>query len=107
MNYQELSAKKADLLRQAQELEKQIEEAKKAERSAVIVKIRQMLADNGLTVADLASVKTGKTGAGAGSKVAPKYQDPNTGATWSGRGLKPKWVQAALASGKSLDDLKV
>ena len=107
MNYQELAAKKADLERQAAELEKQIKEAMQAERAGVITKIRQMLADNGLTVADLMSAKSPRGASGNGSKVAPKYKDPATGSTWSGRGLKPKWGQAALADGKSLDDLKV
>jgi len=27
------------------------------------------------------------------SKVAPKYKDPISGATWSGRGLAPKWIE--------------
>ena len=35
------------------------------------------------------------------------YRNPTTGDTWSGRGLKPKWVMEALASGVSLDDLRV
>lgn len=25
-------------------------------------------------------------------KVAPKYRDPATGATWTGRGIAPKWI---------------
>lgn len=40
--------------------------------------------------------------------VAPKYADPDDASkTWSGRGRKPKWVEACLASGKTLDDLKI
>ncbi|KEP70318.1 trans-acting regulatory protein HvrA [Thioclava dalianensis] len=40
--------------------------------------------------------------------VAPKYANPaNPSETWSGRGRKPRWVQAALDQGKSLDDLKI
>jgi DNA-binding protein H-NS len=35
--------------------------------------------------------------------VAPKYRDPATGATWAGRGLKPRWLAAAIKSGKSLE----
>lgn len=38
-------------------------------------------------------------------KPAVKYRDPATGSTWSGRGLQPAWVKAALASGKTLDEL--
>ena len=44
----------------------------------------------------------------ATSSVAPKYAHPeNPSMTWSGRGRKPKWVEAALAAGKSLDDLAI
>ena len=40
-------------------------------------------------------------------KVAPKYRDPQTGSTWSGRGLKPRWLSAALAAGRSLDEFRL
>ena len=39
-------------------------------------------------------------------KVAPKYRD-NAGNTWSGRGSRPRWLQAALDSGQTLEDLAV
>jgi len=31
--------------------------------------------------------------ASAGTKVAPKYRNPATGETWTGRGKAPKWIQ--------------
>ena len=41
-------------------------------------------------------------------KVLPKYRNPQIPAeTWSGRGKKPKWVIAALATGQRLDELKI
>jgi DNA-binding protein H-NS len=36
--------------------------------------------------------------------VAPKYRNNATGETWTGRGLKPKWLQAALNGGAKLED---
>ena len=48
--------------------------------------------------------KRAKPSANAGRKVAPKYRNPATGDTWSGRGLKPKWLTAALNSGRSLSE---
>ena len=42
-----------------------------------------------------------------GRKVAPKYRDPDTGDTWSGRGRKPKWLEAKIEAGRTLEDLKV
>lgn len=37
-----------------------------------------------------------------------KYANPaNAAETWTGRGRKPRWAEAALKSGKSLDDLLI
>ncbi len=37
-----------------------------------------------------------------------KYANPaNKSETWTGRGRKPRWVEAALKAGKSLDDLAI
>jgi len=36
-----------------------------------------------------------------------KYRCAATGATWSGRGLQPAWLKAALAAGKQLSDFDV
>jgi DNA-binding protein H-NS len=42
------------------------------------------------------------------AKVAAKYRNPdNQEETWTGRGRKPKWVQAALAEGRVLADLAI
>src|SRR5712672_2148008 len=40
--------------------------------------------------------------------VAPKYRNPaNPTETWAGRGLKPRWLAAALKSGKKLEDFSI
>ncbi|HEX5357677.1 MAG TPA: H-NS histone family protein [Aquabacterium sp.] len=109
-NYQELLAQKAALEKQAADLEKQLQDARRAERAGVIAQIKSLLAEHGLTVADL-GLKAGKPATGgsasAGRKVAPKYRNAQTGETWTGRGLQPKWVQAAIASGKKLEDFAI
>ncbi len=47
-------------------------------------------------------------GRGVRGKVAPKYRNPeNPSETWAGRGLKPRWLTAALKSGKKLDDFVI
>jgi DNA-binding protein H-NS len=44
----------------------------------------------------------------AGRSVAPKYCNPeNPLETWAGRGLKPRWLVAAIRSGKSLEDFAI
>ncbi|WP_347311692.1 H-NS histone family protein [Defluviimonas sp. SAOS-178_SWC] len=38
----------------------------------------------------------------------PKYANPaNKSETWTGRGRKPRWVEAALKSGKTMEDLAI
>jgi DNA-binding protein H-NS len=48
-----------------------------------------------------------KARGGSPGAVAPKYRDPETGATWAGRGLKPRWLTAAIKSGKSLEHFAI
>jgi DNA-binding protein H-NS len=45
---------------------------------------------------------------GPKGSVAPKYQNPeNPEETWAGRGLKPRWLAAALKTGKTLEDFLI
>jgi DNA-binding protein H-NS len=40
--------------------------------------------------------------------VAPKYRNPqNPSETWAGRGLKPRWLAAAIKTGKKMDDFLI
>jgi hypothetical protein len=40
--------------------------------------------------------------------AGPKYRNPeNPAETWSGKGSRPAWVEAALAEGKSLESLEI
>ena len=94
-----------ELLAQKASLEKQIAETQRQERADAIAKVKSLMAEYGLTATDIA----GKAGpaprtSSAGKKVAPKYRNPGTGETWTGRGLQPNWLKSALASGKKLDD---
>jgi DNA-binding protein H-NS len=40
--------------------------------------------------------------------VAPKYRNPeNPSETWAGRGLKPRWLVAAMKGGKKIEDFAI
>jgi DNA-binding protein H-NS len=95
----------SELLAQKAALEKQILDAQREEKAAAIAQVKSLMSEHGLTLADLGNVRAlAAPKRAAGSKVAPKYRDAATGDTWSGRGLQPKWLKAALASGRSLAD---
>ena len=40
-------------------------------------------------------------------KVAPKYRDPKSGQTWTGRGRKPKWVADIIEAGGKIEDYTI
>ena len=94
-----------ELMAQRAALEKQIEETQQRERSDAIAKVKSLMADYGLTIADLSGRAKGVPK--APSKVAAKYRNKATGETWSGRGLKPKWLQAAINGGATREDVAV
>jgi DNA-binding protein H-NS len=49
-----------------------------------------------------------RMGGGARGSVAPKYRNPdNPAETWAGRGLKPRWLSAAIKAGKKIEDFSI
>ncbi|MBF6632050.1 MAG: H-NS histone family protein [Comamonas sp.] len=84
-----------ELLNQRAELEKQIEAVRKEAIAAAITEARAIVLGYELTEEDIFFSKkitrTSITGYVV-KTVAPKYRDPITGATWSGRGKPPLWI---------------
>lgn len=99
----------SELLAQKAALEQQILDAQREQRAQAIAQVRTLMAEYGLTLADLGSraATAPRKASGTGGKVAAKYRNTSTGDTWSGRGLQPNWLKAALANGARLEDFKV
>lgn len=98
-------AKLNELLAQKAALEKQIAETQHAERQSAIAQIKTLMAEYGIAATDLGT--RGPKKGGTGAKVAAKFRNKATGETWSGRGLQPRWLKAALETGKKLSDFAV
>ena len=99
-----------ELIAQKEALEREIEQTKNRDRSEAIGKVRALMNEYGLSMSDLngrgaraARDPNGKPP----SKVAAKYRNSATGDSWSGRGLQPKWLKAALAAGKKIEEFAV
>ena len=81
-------------------------EKQKSERRAVMAKIKELADSIGITVSFQEGQRT--VSSRKGSKVAAKYRNPhNPSETWTGRGVRPRWLQAQLDSGRSIDDFKI
>ncbi len=125
-------ARLQDLLAKRETLEREIVDTQRKERSAAIAHIATIMDQYGLTVSDLSgkgsakgakrgrppgrpvstatgAVKMGKkrTSTMKGKTVPAKFRNKATGESWSGRGLQPRWLSSAIASGKKLADFAV
>jgi DNA-binding protein H-NS len=40
-------------------------------------------------------------------RVLPKYRNPQTSETWSGRGKRPRWLVAAMKSGRKIEEFRI
>ncbi|MBK6616704.1 H-NS histone family protein [Ottowia sp.] len=104
-----------ELMQQVEALQRQIEEQRNAERTAGLEEVKAVMAKHGLTLADLTkgAVAPAKSkaapvaGATAGRKVAVKYRDPDSGQSWTGRGLQPKWLREKVQQGQPVENFLV
>ena len=80
-------------------------------RAQVIASVRETIQAHELSATDLGFVgKTSLKQRAVGDKrnvVAPKYQDPDSGKTWTGRGKSPAWLSAQLAAGREKQEFLV
>lgn len=101
-------------IREAEEvvntLRKQLESIKQAERLQAISQVKEYIQVYTLTPAELGLPSKGKTKAKTDDKrntVAAKYKDPDSQATWTGRGKTPAWLSARLAAGAARQDFAI
>ena len=80
-------------------LQSQAEEARAKENGEAMKTIRELITLYGFKPREV--FPPNKRGPRKGSTVAIKYRDPESGATWSGRGKAPKWMQ-----GRDKDEFK-
>lgn len=88
-----MTASYKELLAQREALEQAIAQARQNEISIALAKVRELVAEYGLTAQDIFPARASKSSSLKGvSKVAAKYRDADTGQTWTGRGKAPKWI---------------
>lgn len=81
-----------------------VEQYKERERRKALAEVEAFARERGLTPADLSDISLKRSRKPAAAKYA-NPADPSQ--TWTGRGRQPRWAVAALAEGKTLEDLKI
>jgi len=78
------------LIAQREALDRQINEQQAVQRILAVEEARRLVAQYDITPIELgiATIRRVNT-----SSVGPKFRNPETGKTWTGRGRAPAWIQ--------------
>lgn len=76
-----------------------------AMRKEVMAEMRRLAASVGVTFEIIENDKNTKP---AKPALAPKYRNPdNNSETWTGRGLRPRWLQERLDNGAKIEEFLI
>lgn len=117
----------AELTSTIERLKSELDRRRKQERKQAISEIRSKMeefdlgpGDLGFSSAELREASEGQSsrrrspaagrstsGADRRRKVAPKYRDPESGTTWTGRGRMPRWMTAYIDAGRTREEFLI
>lgn len=100
---------------------KALEAARDNKKARAVGKVRALMKKLGVSMADMSTAAPAKGRRGpakasaprkAGArkstgKVAPKFQDPVSGSTWTGRGRAPVWLDQYLKQGRKREEFAI
>jgi len=117
MARQSYAVLQAKINKEIEKLRKQAAALQQKKRKPVIQSIIRSMKEYEITPEEIAAAfgKPGttrgrapkKTGTGPRGPVPAKYKNPETGATWTGRGKPPRWVVDAESAGKARDEFLI
>lgn len=95
---------RVELAKLAGDISKEMDRRAVADKNETRIKLEKMASEAGFSISELfGGQKTSKRGS---AKI--KYADPkNPENVWSGRGRMPRWLSAAVGSGKKVEDFAV
>ena len=89
-------------------VEKAIAGHEKKKKAKALAALKAKAKEMGFSLAELTGGAAPKAKPAAAKRPKVAYRDTaDKNNVWSGRGPRPKWLRAALESGKSLEDFKV
>ena len=93
------------LIEQRAAIDAKIAEAQRIAKTAGIIRVRSLMDDLCITIADMGGATAVKRAAKASTATAAYVS--KDGKTWSGKGRHPFWLRDAMASGANLADFKI
>jgi DNA-binding protein H-NS len=103
----ELLIERAQLETQLQDVDARIKSERQAQKASVIAELVARMHEAGISPQELTIRKATKSAGTHRGKVPAKFRNAATGDSWSGRGKKPNWLTAALATGRKIEEFAV
>lgn len=98
----------AELRDLQQKIPGEIKKRESQEKINALNELRAFAKSKGFSIEELLGKEVKEKAIATRGKVAVKYRHPQDASLeWTGRGRKPKWVEAWLANGGSLENLTV
>jgi DNA-binding protein H-NS len=95
----------AELARVIENAQKALKDRHEGKRKEVLNQIKDLAASINVTVDIFDSAKPAGR---KGSRVPIKYQNPNNlSEKWTGRGMKPKWLQSLMEQGHDIKEFEI
>ncbi|WP_175831401.1 H-NS family nucleoid-associated regulatory protein [Burkholderia cepacia] len=91
-----------ELISEFERLKKDIDSVREYEARLIAEKVLALLYESGIDVNKIFGVATAEISHKKKAKIQPKYWNPDTGATWSGRGRTPRWL-----AGQDLEKFRI
>ncbi len=91
MSSTSVNAELSSLLEEQKTIAQKIAVLQEQQYAIALEKAQALVKDFNIRQTDLFANPTSR--ASQKPKVPPKYRDPLTGATWTGRGMAPKWAK--------------
>lgn len=93
-----------ELKKLRKEVDAEIRTFNDRKKRKALAEVEAFARERGLNPADLSEIAKRRTR----KPAKPKYAHPdNPEQTWSGRGRRPRWLEEALAQGKTLEDMAI
>jgi DNA-binding protein H-NS len=80
------------MLAQQAEIAARVDAKRQDLKAAALAELREKIARYGVTADELGFTAGGSTAPAGERAPVPKYRDPETGKTWTGRGRTPGWL---------------
>ena len=108
MSREELKQRVKELDRERKAAEKALATLADREKKAALEAAEKVAKEHGFSLADLTGdAPKRKRRASSGSSGEPKFRNPDTGQTWTGKGRPPAWISEADAAGRPRSDFAV